>query len=307
MYPSQVGFPADLAEVMPVMTSPTAATASKCHEVIPGIWQWHPPVGVFIALLAVVGVLVPWFRGEATKREKAFWTFLMFLFVGLEIRTIYMDRTQHDREQSLARCEQLESFEKIADGIDNAMSDSNAQFAATVTNFGRVLIKQDATLTQTMGGTSYPEFLATFPSDPASREMSVLVITPGKGWPHSHIPTPEETAPLPDVTVDVTERPIRIEGMTASERESLIHPVHYNLGTLMVPGVFTAPFKLQMGKRYTLQITTRRGEFRENIYIDRDTTAVSGWKESWCMYGRRTIYKHGTVTSEEKLLGGKCE
>jgi hypothetical protein len=278
-----------------LLASPVGV-ASKCQEVIPTLWQWHPPIGVIIALLAVVGVLVPWFRGEAGKSEKAFWTFLMFLCVGLEIRTIYLDQAQHDREQTLARCQQLESFQKIADGIDTATSNSSAQFVATMTNMGKILTKQDATLTQTMGGTTYPEFIATFPTDPASKEMAVWVITPGQSWPHGHIPTPEETAPLPDVTVDVAERPVKVEEMTTSELESLMHPMHYNLGTLMVPGMFTAPFKLQKGKRYTLQITTRRGEFREDIYIDRDASAVGGWKESSCVYGRRTIYKRGVVT-----------
>ena len=278
-----------------LLASPVGV-ASKCQEVIPTLWQWHPPIGVIIALLAVVGVLVPWSRGEAGKSEKAFWTFLMFLCVGLEIRTIYLDQAQHDREQTLARCQQLESFQKIADGIDTATSNSSAQFVATMTNMGKILTKQDATLTQTMGGTTYPEFIATFPTDPASKEMAVWVITPGQSWPHGHIPTPEETAPLPDVTVDVAERPVKVEEMTTSELESLMHPMHYNLGTLMVPGMFTAPFKLQKGKRYTLQITTRRGEFREDIYIDRDASAVGGWKESSCVYGRRTIYKRGVVT-----------
>jgi len=292
--------------LMSLLSSPVAA-ASKCQEVIPTWWQWHPPIGVFIALLAIVGVLVPWFRGTVEKREKAFWTFLMFLFVWMEIRTIYLDQAQHDREQALARCQQLESFQKIADSIDTAISNSSAQFAATMNNMGKILTKQDTTLTQTMGGTSYPSFIATFPTDPTRNEWSVLVITPGKPWPHGHIPTPEETAPLPDVTVDVTEEPFRVEEMTASEIESIMHPTHYDLGTLMVPGVFTAPFKLQEGKRYTLQITTRRGSFRENIYIDKDASAVGGWRESTCMYGRRTIYKHGAVTSKEQLLNGKCD
>lgn len=290
---------------MSLLSSPVAAVG-KCHEAIPNLWQWHPPIGVFIALLAIVGVLVPWFRGEAGKREKAFWTILMFLFVGLEIRTLYLDQAQHDREQAFARCQELESFQKIADTLDNAISRSSAQFETTMTNMGKIITKQDATLHQTMGGTAYPEFIATFPVDPARKEMSVLVVTPGQSWPHGHIPTPEETAPLPDVTVDVTEYPFRIEEITTPEMESLMHPTHYNLGTLMVPGMFTAPFKLQKGKRYVLQITTRRGSYRENIFIDRDASAVGGWKESWCIYGRRTIYRHGVVTSEERLLNGKC-
>jgi hypothetical protein len=291
-----------------LLSSPIEAV-SKCHEVIPTIWQWHPPVGVFIGLLTIPAVLVPWFRGEKVGRtERAFWTLLICLFVSLEIRTIYLDQAQHDRDQALARCQQLESFRGIADTLNVAISDSSTQFTSTMSNIGKILTKQDTTLTQTMGGKLYPLFLATFPPDPKSMDMPVMVITPGHSWPHGHIPTSEETAPLADLTVDLTEQPTHVEEMTASDMESVMHPTHYNLGTIAVPVRFTAPFKLHKGRRYTLQITTRRGEFREDIYIDRDANAVSGWKESWCMYGRQTIYKkNGVVTSEERLLDGKCD
>ena len=33
-----------------------------CSEAAHFWWQWHPPVGVFIAMLALLGVLVPLFR-----------------------------------------------------------------------------------------------------------------------------------------------------------------------------------------------------------------------------------------------------
>ena len=282
---------------------------APCPEIISPWWQWHPPVGVFIAVLAVLGVIVPWvFRPpeKMGRGEKAIWTIIMFLLLWLELRTLYLDRDEHDREQALARCQQLESFKKIANGIDTAISDSTAQFKATMDGVKGILTKQDKTLMQTMGGTNYPLFIATFPVDPASREMPVLVFTPGKHWPHGHIPTPEETAPLLDVTVDLTEHPLRAAEMTKPELESIMHPTHYSLGTVIVPGTFTAPFTLQEGKRYALFITTRRGEFREDISIDRDAAAPGGWRESWCMYGRRTVYKHRTVTSEETLLDGKC-
>ncbi len=90
---------------------------------------WHPPVGVFIALLAVVGVLVPWFRGSSIgPREKAFWTFLMFLFVGLEIRSIYLDRAENNEQQAQARDRELKSFSEIAKGIDATIDKSQKQF-----------------------------------------------------------------------------------------------------------------------------------------------------------------------------------
>jgi hypothetical protein len=68
---------------------------------------WYPPVGFFIAILGFLGVLVPLFRewGVIGKREKAIWTALMFILVLLEIRSIYLDRAEHDSKEAAARKE----------------------------------------------------------------------------------------------------------------------------------------------------------------------------------------------------------
>lgn len=128
---------------------------SKCSEVVPTIWQWHPPVGVFIALLAVVGVLVPWFRGQTSPREKAFWTFLMFLFVGLEIRTIYLDQARHDREQALARCQQLARFQRIATELDAAITQSREDFDQTMKRSDSILVGVVDAINISTGGRSF--------------------------------------------------------------------------------------------------------------------------------------------------------
>jgi hypothetical protein len=48
------------------------------------IWAWYPPVGVFIALLALISIVVPLFRELAriNKAERAAWTALFFVLVG---------------------------------------------------------------------------------------------------------------------------------------------------------------------------------------------------------------------------------
>jgi hypothetical protein len=131
---------------------------SSCHEVIAPWWQWHPPTGVFISFVAVVVVLVPWFRGTVSGREKAFWTFLMFLFVGLEIRTIYLDSAEHDGEEALARCQQLESFQKIAVGIERAINQSQQQFAATMGESAKIFGTAKSDLDAVTGGDTFVEF-----------------------------------------------------------------------------------------------------------------------------------------------------
>jgi hypothetical protein len=113
-------------------------------------WQWHPPVGVFIAILAVVGVVVPWFKGEhASRTERAMWSVGMFLCMGFEIRSIYLAQAQHDKEQEMARSEQLKSFTRIADGINTAIANSRDQFDTTMEGLRTNLVTATDTFNQT--------------------------------------------------------------------------------------------------------------------------------------------------------------
>jgi hypothetical protein len=93
---------------------------------------WHPPVGVYIAMLAVLGVCVPLIREKIGPNERAMWTALMFILVVLEINSIYKDRKEHDAQQARARKEQLEGFQRIGDGITAAIQDSDRNFNATL-------------------------------------------------------------------------------------------------------------------------------------------------------------------------------
>ncbi len=106
----------------------------NCVEISQLWWQWHPPVGAFIAVLAVLGVLVPLYRewGKIGPREKAVWTAMMFMLLLLELRTLYLDRDEHDREQAFARCEELRSFTQIATTLGSAISSNQEHFNATM-------------------------------------------------------------------------------------------------------------------------------------------------------------------------------
>jgi hypothetical protein len=73
------------------------------------------------------------------RREKALWTVVMLLLLGLELRTLYLDRNEHDEEQKLAQCQQLRSFQEIAQSLSSSISASEAQFQATIGQVDRVL------------------------------------------------------------------------------------------------------------------------------------------------------------------------
>ena len=107
------------------------AMFSTLHD----LWSWHPPVGVWIGILGLLGVVVPLIRdlGKIGKGERAMWTFVMFALLLLEIKSVYQDRSEHDREQAQARSEQLSEFGKIAAGINKTIDASKQQFEATMT------------------------------------------------------------------------------------------------------------------------------------------------------------------------------
>lgn len=114
------------------------------------LWGFYPPVGVFIALLALLAVLVPLFRDFAKMRkvERAIWTVVMFALMLLEIKSIYQDRRAHDQEQALARQTQLDNFKKIGDEITLAIQ-QNQQ------NFNTVMTSTKTLLAANLGGDSF--------------------------------------------------------------------------------------------------------------------------------------------------------
>lgn len=116
------------------------AAQTPCPDVVHRWWQAHPPVGTFIAILSVIGVLVPLFRewNSIHKAEKALWTLLMFLLVFGELRTLYLDRDEHDFEQARARCEELENFRQIANTLEKSIRKNQEHFDKTVSQLNEV-------------------------------------------------------------------------------------------------------------------------------------------------------------------------
>lgn len=53
------------------------------------LWEWHPFVGLFIAIMAFLGVLLS-LREHVGGCEKAVWIVVMLILVSLEIRSMYL-------------------------------------------------------------------------------------------------------------------------------------------------------------------------------------------------------------------------
>ena len=107
---------------------------ATCPLVPPSIWQWHPPVGTWIGILASLGVVVPLLRPleKIGSREKVVWTLVMFALLGLEVRTLYRDRDELEKEHAHTECEETEQFRSIAAGLSTAISTEEKQFTATM-------------------------------------------------------------------------------------------------------------------------------------------------------------------------------
>jgi hypothetical protein len=75
----------------------------------------RPPIGVYIAVLAALAVVVTIWPPESNL-GKAAWLAAFFALTGLEIATLYQERTENQKQQAEARRKEAEAFQSIADG-----------------------------------------------------------------------------------------------------------------------------------------------------------------------------------------------
>jgi hypothetical protein len=250
-------------------------------------WFWisrnfnipHPPVGLYIGVLAFMGGVVTIWPAE-NPWAKAGWFIVFGGFLVLEISTVYKQRAEDQTTADTNRRIQDEKFRAV-------LTQNQNDFDATMHGMESVLNKQDRALLETMGGAAYPLFIAAFPevSSPNGIVRPIKVINTV-----NTVGRPQKPLPLVDVSVDLS---IGLRNGNYQEvANSLLHSPHYNLGTIL-PGIFETAIQLQPGKSYNLIITTRRSLIRETLNL------ISQQKESWCMYQR---INRGNV-SEERLVG----
>ena len=163
------------------------------------LWSWHPSVGVWIGILGLLGVVVPLIRDLAKigKGEKAAWTLVMFALLLLEIKSVYQDRSEHDREQAQARSEQLSEFGKIADGINKTIDASKQQFEATMTRSDTIVSGVSNSIKTQTGGDSFA--FVTFTPEP-NQQFLIAITSHGK-------------YPLREVNVTLMDDERRVQGM----------------------------------------------------------------------------------------------
>jgi hypothetical protein len=96
--------------------------------------RWWPVVpGVAIGLLALIAVIMAVRADNFTGSEKAIWVVISLMLCVVELRTIYADRNEHDRQQA----DQLKQFRELAatskESLDNITGgDSYTYIAADI-------------------------------------------------------------------------------------------------------------------------------------------------------------------------------
>jgi len=207
---------------------------------------------------------VPWLFRPLEKMgrgEKAMWTAIMFAFLLLELRTLYLDRGEHDREQAYAECEQLERFGKIAEGLQSSIDISKSQYSDTIGHVDDVLKKTQKvasvardTLKNLTGEDSVAYLAPQSPSEDGS--VPLAIVNPGK------YPLTGVTVVVRDVTtLPVRESPVVTVGTLAPH---LVRPLDMRLTPipgLNPPGVasFTVSIYAQNGSSEEL-LQFRKGK-----------------------------------------------
>lgn len=94
---------------------------------------WRPPVGVYIACVAGLAVVVTIWPPES-RWSKAAWLLVFFACTGLEIVTLYQERSENQAQQAQTRKDEEIRFAGI-------LQQSQKQFEATMAKTGKVLDK----------------------------------------------------------------------------------------------------------------------------------------------------------------------
>ena len=234
-------------------------------------WSWHPPVGVWIGVLGLLGVLVPLVR-DVTKigpREKALWTVLLFALLLLEIKSVYQDRTEHDKEQAEARERETQNFVAIANGISGTIQQSQQHFDATMAKSDQLTQLSQESLANITGGDSYAYIAAGIGSSPP---FQLQVWVKGKHAVHNLL-AEIQTLPKPGEVRDSD---------SITRQVNSIHSLPLGSGEFL-PGINSINETVMPG-RYGLKVISKNQWIVEEIDIAQCSDGQ--WNEAIKMNGR---------------------
>jgi hypothetical protein len=180
-----VGIWAVVTYIWPAHNKPEAVCGavnfSLCHplifisQMLQSISNWYPPVGVWIGVLAVWSVFLPFLWEKLSRLGRAISILGVFALLLLELRSIYLERSEHEKE-----------FSKTLEGMKQLLYESTGD--GSYIYFAML---------------SYP-FLSSTPDNPEGFEV-VMLVSPhfvGKYPIHDVVVSPvcDHGGWLPDVT-----------------------------------------------------------------------------------------------------------
>jgi hypothetical protein len=116
------------------------------------ILSWHPWVGLFIAILGLMGVLIPLVWEKIGKWAKRALTVLMFALLLLEMRSLRFASDDFEKDKK----DQNDRFSEIVDGLKEAIATSQSQFSATMKRSNAIMRKTETAVAFISGGDSFP-------------------------------------------------------------------------------------------------------------------------------------------------------
>jgi hypothetical protein len=133
----------------------------KTACVLHSLWAWHPPVGIWIGILGLLGVVVTLLRDpkEIGKGEKAVWIIILFALLFLEMKSVYQDRNEHDEAERQSRERSEQNFSEIANGIQGAVNGLNTTIAEGREHFDKTMVGLASAVNTQTGGESYASLL----------------------------------------------------------------------------------------------------------------------------------------------------
>ena len=108
-----------------------------------GLWVWHvPPAGYAVTAMAGIASVMA-LRADMGGSEKWFWLFVLFMYVGVEIKSI-----NHDRR------EQATTFRAIGEGITRAVNQGTEVLQRGQAQFTATMLGLDENIRMITGGDS---------------------------------------------------------------------------------------------------------------------------------------------------------
>jgi hypothetical protein len=258
---------------MPPTLNVMQAAPQICPEVAHHWWTWYPPVGTFIAVVALLTFIYSVrYDGQRKIRpgRKKWWFGIIALLVALELRSVGCDRADNTVERAKAFCEQTNKFAAIANQLTIDIDKNQRHFDQTMSTEGKLQEKANSIgiLTQRgvediTGGRSYAY---AYPLHTFGSGGSLIVYDAG-------------SQPLLDVQVIVEEVfndcPIFEEKPHCgpSFDDGMMHRI--SLGSLgprentSIPKAIQFPTRSDGSARYNVRVFAQNGQTVEELFFRR--------------------------------------